>query len=216
MIDNALTMKKAGKRVPAALKPKGILFFVAFLPQFISPHDSVTRQRWVLAITFVIMATGNATLYATFAASARRLLASARAQRRFNLAGGSLLSIAGATRAEVAETTPTGFLIKLQASVDAPPDKAYRAFADIGRWWNADHTYSGDATNLSLDARPGACFCEKLANGGGVQHMSVVYVAPGQTIRLAGGLGPLQGSGLAGSTSWKFTPDAAGKPTVPR
>jgi threonine/homoserine/homoserine lactone efflux protein len=42
------------------------------------------------------MATANATLYAAFAASARRLLASARAQRRFNLAGGALLSAAGA------------------------------------------------------------------------------------------------------------------------
>jgi threonine/homoserine/homoserine lactone efflux protein len=78
-----------------ALNPKGIIFFVAFLPQFISPQESVTRQLWVLAVTFVVMATANATLYAVFAASARRLLASQRAQRRFNLAGGSLLSAAG-------------------------------------------------------------------------------------------------------------------------
>lgn len=78
-----------------ALNPKGIIFFVAFLPQFISPQASVTRQLWVLAVTFVVMATANATLYAVFAASARRLLASPRAQRRFNLAGGSLLSAAG-------------------------------------------------------------------------------------------------------------------------
>ena len=49
----------------------------------------------VLAITFVALATLNATLYAVFAASARRLLASPAAQRRFNLAGGSLLSCAG-------------------------------------------------------------------------------------------------------------------------
>jgi threonine/homoserine/homoserine lactone efflux protein len=55
----------------------------------------VTRQLWVLAVTFVVMATLNATLYALFAGSARRLLASPRAQRRFNLAGGSLLSAAG-------------------------------------------------------------------------------------------------------------------------
>jgi threonine/homoserine/homoserine lactone efflux protein len=78
-----------------ALNPKGIVFFVAFLPQFISPNESVTRQLWVLAITFVAMATVNATLYAVFAASARRLLASPRAQRGFNLAGGALLSVAG-------------------------------------------------------------------------------------------------------------------------
>ncbi len=78
-----------------ALNPKGIVFFVAFLPQFLSPAADVTRQLWVLAATFVALAALNATLYAVFAASARRLLASPRAQRRFNLAGGSLLGAAG-------------------------------------------------------------------------------------------------------------------------
>ena len=78
-----------------ALNPKGIVFFVAFLPQFINPGASVTRQLWVLAVTFVVMATINAGLYAVFAASARKLLASPQTQRRIHLAGGSLLSAAG-------------------------------------------------------------------------------------------------------------------------
>jgi threonine/homoserine/homoserine lactone efflux protein len=78
-----------------ALNPKGIVFFVAFLPQFIQPQADVAPQLWLLAITFVVMAVVNATLYALFAASARRLLSSRTAQRRFNLAGGSLLSLAG-------------------------------------------------------------------------------------------------------------------------
>lgn len=78
-----------------ALNPKGIVFFVAFLPQFIDAGSSATQQLWLLAITFVAMATLNASLYAVFAASARRQLVSARAQRRFNFAGGSLLSVAG-------------------------------------------------------------------------------------------------------------------------
>lgn len=78
-----------------ALNPKGIIFFVAFLPQFISAQADVTRQLWILAVTFVALAMVNATLYAVFAAGARKLLASPRAQRRFNLAGGSLLSVAG-------------------------------------------------------------------------------------------------------------------------
>jgi threonine/homoserine/homoserine lactone efflux protein len=78
-----------------ALNPKGIVFFVAFLPQFIRPGADVTRQLWVLAVTFVVMATLNAGLYAAFAGSARTLLASPRAQRRFNFAGGAILSAAG-------------------------------------------------------------------------------------------------------------------------
>ena len=36
-----------------ALNPKGIVFFVAFLPQFINPGAAVTAQLWVLAVTFV-------------------------------------------------------------------------------------------------------------------------------------------------------------------
>ena len=78
-----------------ALNPKGIVFFVAFLPQFINPQGDVAAQLWLLAVTFVVLATVNATLYALFAASARRLLSSSTAQRRFNLIGGTLLSLAG-------------------------------------------------------------------------------------------------------------------------
>jgi threonine/homoserine/homoserine lactone efflux protein len=78
-----------------ALNPKGILFFSAFLPQFVSPNGNVIFQLWLLAGTFVTMATVNATLYAVFAASARRMLASARARRSINIVGGSLLSAAG-------------------------------------------------------------------------------------------------------------------------
>jgi len=78
-----------------ALNPKSIMFFVAFLPHFINHTSRVTPQLWLLAITFVFLATINTALFAMFATSARRLLSSPRAQRRFNIAGGSLLSIAG-------------------------------------------------------------------------------------------------------------------------
>ena len=78
-----------------ALNPKGIIFFVAFLPQFMNPGADAGQQLWILAATFVGLATVNATLYAVFAASARKLLMSVKAQRRFNFIGGSLLSSAG-------------------------------------------------------------------------------------------------------------------------
>lgn len=78
-----------------ALNPKGIIFFVAFLPQFIRADAPAAPQLWTLSLTFVALSTLNASLYAAFAAQARRLLASPRAQRRFNLAGGSLLGAAG-------------------------------------------------------------------------------------------------------------------------
>ena len=78
-----------------ALNPKGIVFFVAFLPQFIDASRPVAPQLWLLASTFVVLAVINATLYAVFAAAARQLLGSRHAQRSFHLVGGSLLSTAG-------------------------------------------------------------------------------------------------------------------------
>ncbi len=78
-----------------ALNPKGIIFFVAFLPQFLRPGAPVAPQLWMLALTFVVLAALNAAGYALFAGAARRLLSSGAALRRFNLAGGSLLSAAG-------------------------------------------------------------------------------------------------------------------------
>ncbi len=119
----------------------------------------------------------------------------------------ALLCFATAAYAEVADMSSSGFLTKHEVTVNATPANAYKALVDeVGGWWNPAHTYSNDARNLSIDARPGGCFCEKLPNGGGVQHMSVVYASPGQVVRMMGALGPLQSSGLAGSMTWKFTP----------
>jgi uncharacterized protein YndB with AHSA1/START domain len=102
--------------------------------------------------------------------------------------------------------TATGFLVKLEASIKAPPTKVYDALVgQVGSWWNPEHTYSGDAKNLSVDAGPGGCFCEKLPNGGGIEHARVIYVAPREVLRLSGALGPLQSSGIAGTLTWKFS-----------
>ena len=79
-----------------ALNPKGMVFFIAFLPQFMTPGESEAFQMGLLAVTFVTLATLNATLYTYFAASAHKLLESPKAQRRFHFTGGTLLTIAGA------------------------------------------------------------------------------------------------------------------------
>ena len=115
------------------------------------------------------------------------------------------LVVLGATLAQSApEIAPNGFLVKFDVSINAPAAKVYDAMVgQIGSWWNPEHTYSHDAKNLSIDARPGGCFCEKLPNSGGIEHLRVVYVAPPQVVRFSGALGPLQASGVAGSMTWK-------------
>ena len=78
-----------------ALNPKGIIFFIAFLPQFIVRGAAVVPQLWILAATFVVLAAVNAALYAEFAGAARNLVQSAQIQKRFHLTGGALLTAAG-------------------------------------------------------------------------------------------------------------------------
>jgi hypothetical protein len=113
----------------------------------------------------------------------------------------------GRARAAVVDSTQAGFLVRSEAVVHAAPDSVYRALTGrIGAWWDSEHTFSGDSRNLSLEAVPGGCFCEQLPQGGGVRHLTVVFVAPGRTLRLVGGLGPLQGAGVAGSLTWTLVP----------
>lgn len=78
-----------------AFNPKGIIFFVAFLPQFINMNAEITVQLWMLATTFVVLASLNATLYAVFAGKSQQVLAFPKTQQVFNVCGGSLLSTAG-------------------------------------------------------------------------------------------------------------------------
>jgi uncharacterized protein YndB with AHSA1/START domain len=126
--------------------------------------------------------------------------------RRHSLAATALLALLPAFTQSAPQITPTGFLVKVDANISAPAAKVYDALiGQVGSWWNPEHTYSHDAKNLSIDARPGGCFCEKLPNGGGMEHLRVVYVAPAQVVRFSGALGPLQASGVAGSMTWRLT-----------
>jgi uncharacterized protein YndB with AHSA1/START domain len=118
----------------------------------------------------------------------------------------ALLVLAGTPGQSAPQVTSSGFLVKLEANMNAPAAKVYDALVvQIGSWWDPEHTYSHDAKNLSIDPRPGGCFCEKLSNGGGVEHLRVVYIVPRETVRFSGALGPLQASGVTGSLTWKLT-----------
>ena len=85
-----------------------------------------------------------------------------------------------------------------------------KSLGEIGRWWSPSHTFSRDAANLSLELRAGGCFCERLKDGGSVQHLQVVYAAPGEGLRLRGALGPLQVEGVDGTLSWTLKPAEGG------
>jgi hypothetical protein len=84
-----------------------------------------------------------------------------------------------------------GFEVRHTIDVPMPPAQALAAFGQVGSWWSKEHSYSGNAARLSLELRPGGCWCERLDGGGGVEHMRVALYQPGERIVLTGGLGPL-------------------------
>ena len=117
-----------------------------------------------------------------------------------------VLTVSGPASAEVKSVMANGFEVASATTVSAPADRVYAALGEVGRWWSPSHTFSRDAANLGLELRAGGCFCERLKDGGSVQHLQVVYAAPGEGLRLRGALDPLQAEGVDGTLSWVLKP----------
>ncbi|NTS30200.1 LysE family translocator [Phyllobacterium sp. BT25] len=81
--------------VVTALNPKSIIFFVAFLPQFLDLSRPVLGQMVIFETTFLLLATLNAGTYALMASMARHTIRKPKVQRIVNRSGGSLMIGAG-------------------------------------------------------------------------------------------------------------------------
>lgn len=130
--------------------------------------------------------------------------------KRLIAAALAALTLTTAASAKVVEQSATGFTLQYEAEVAADPKTAYDAFVAIGKWWDKEHTYSGDSANLSIDMRPGGCWCEKLPDGGFVAHKSVAQGIPAKSIMLKGGLGPLAFMAVEGTMVLNFKAQGAG------
>jgi uncharacterized protein YndB with AHSA1/START domain len=138
--------------------------------------------------------------------------------------GGLAVVASAPARAEVTARTDTGFVIRVTGEVAASPAEAWKAFTTPSLWWNPQHTFSGEAANLSMDASANGCFCEKLPvpkgapatqKPGSVMHMRIVYAEPYRALRLVGGLGPLQSEAVNGTmtVTFKAVEGSGGKST---
>jgi uncharacterized protein YndB with AHSA1/START domain len=99
--------------------------------------------------------------------------------------------LAAPAASEVVAAQDHGFELRYSHVVPSPPKDAMEAFAKPDQWWDKNHTYSGVADNLSLQLQAGGCLCERLPNGGGIEHLRLTYVDPGKRLVLTGALGPL-------------------------
>ena len=131
------------------------------------------------------------------------------------VAAAALLSASPAT-AEVINSGEHGFELRYSTTVPLEPAAAMRVFGDVARWWDDAHTYSGSASNMGMTLEPGGCFCERLPNGGGIEHLRVTYADPGKRAVLTGSLGPLHYEATAGVMDVQFKPAAGGSHVVIR
>jgi threonine/homoserine/homoserine lactone efflux protein len=85
--------------VVTALNPKSIVFFIAFVPQFVSPAQPLLPQFVTLVVTFLILAVFTNGIWALLAGEMRARFRSRRVARAANRLGASFLIGAGALTA---------------------------------------------------------------------------------------------------------------------
>ena len=118
-----------------------------------------------------------------------------------------LLLAASPLKAELTSSDEAGFTVQHTTETAAEPFNVYRTMtAHVDQWWSGDHSWSGDAGNLYMKVERGGCFCERLPGSGNVEHLRIIYYAPGSEIRFDGALGPLQTMAVQGRMTWKIEP----------
>lgn len=126
--------------------------------------------------------------------------------RPFVLAAAAL-GLSAPACAEVTRTTDDSFVVRQEVVVEASPKAVWLALISPAGWWSKDHTWSGDAGNLTLTPQAGGCFCETIPEvdepgrftlQGSVEHMRVIQAYPEQALRMQGALGPLQSEPVIG------------------
>ncbi|MDM7957907.1 SRPBCC family protein [Blastomonas sp.] len=125
--------------------------------------------------------------------------------------------------AEVTAQSGSGFAVSHTVTVSVDPEAAFAMLRTPAKWWDKEHTWTGSADNLYMDAQAGGCFCELIPNEattesgapqrtlrGSVQHMQILYVDPGKLLRMSGALGPLQGEAMTGTMTIALAPIKGG------
>jgi hypothetical protein len=117
------------------------------------------------------------------------------------------LHVASPAAAELVRANDDGFVSRHEIVVEANPKAVWLALISPAGWWQSEHTWSGDAANLTLTPQAGGCFCETIPEvdepgrftlQGSVEHMRVIHAYPEQALRMQGALGPLQSEPVIG------------------
>ena len=123
--------------------------------------------------------------------------------RTLMISAALIFGMATPAAAEVVSRGEDTFTLKFSARTEYGPGRIVRSLEGLPNWWDPAHTYTGDAANLSLDLRPGGCWCEKLADGTDFDHGRTVSVTIGEILFHAP-FGPLRGA--ATRAAWTTAP----------
>lgn len=123
------------------------------------------------------------------------------------LALAASLLVAAQAQADVVEASGDHYVLKHEGRSSLSPADLWARLIKPESWWHPDHSYSGDAANLSLEPVAGGLWREEW-QGGSVLHGEVLNAVPGQLLRLNAPFGPLQGMGV--SVVWTISIKADG------
>lgn len=122
-------------------------------------------------------------------------------------------------QAEIIQQVEGGFVTRDSAVVEADPQTVWLELITPGNWWNDAHTWSADASNMTITPQGGGCFCERIPAqeedgaiglAGSVQHMVVLQANPRKVLRMQGALGPLQSEPVSGVLTITLKPVEGG------
>ena len=123
------------------------------------------------------------------------------------------LAFAQPAFADIVKAHADHYTLKHEATSVMAPDVLWARLVKPETWWHPDHSYSGVSENLSLDAVAGGFWREDWA-GGSVAHGEVLYVKPGEQLRLSAPFGPLQERAV--NVVWMITivPEGGGSKVI--
>ena len=121
-------------------------------------------------------------------------------------------------QAEVTNTAGNGFTVQHQTVIAGDAEAVWKAMVAPSRYWNGEHSWTGDAENFYLVPQAGGWFCELIrtksgdnikSSEGSVQHMRVIYAHNNKMLRMSGALGPLQSEAVTGTLTMQLEPQGS-------
>jgi uncharacterized protein YndB with AHSA1/START domain len=129
---------------------------------------------------------------------------------RSALIGAALaLPAAAPASAEIVSRSENAFTLRFAVGLEASREDVVAAVGDIPQWWDGDHTYTGNAANLTFSLEEGGCWCERMGDGSIFEHAVVTAVEPTR-VALNAPLGPLNDKATRADLTFSAGPENRG------